>query len=33
VVFTVPLENLPRRGWLAWLRRRAATDAATSEMQ
>lgn len=33
VVFTVPLENQPQRGWLNWLRRRPATDAATTEIE
>jgi signal transduction histidine kinase len=32
VVFTVPLENLPPRGWLNWLQRRPAADPAATEI-
>jgi signal transduction histidine kinase len=33
VVFTVPLENLPRHGWLNWFRRQSAAEAKTTELQ
>lgn len=33
VVFTVPLENQPQRGWLNWLKRRPAPDEATTEIE
>jgi signal transduction histidine kinase len=33
VVFTVPLENQARRGWLNWFHRRPATSVATTDIQ
>lgn len=33
VVFTVPLENLPRRGWLKWLQPHAAGEVPATEIK